>query len=98
MATIKIPAQLLVAQNLRQEAKIETIEIDGSTIGEIINKLGKQYPGVKDRICYPGGKISKFVNIFADGDDINFRDNKDTRVETNSEVVIVPVPGYFSGI
>lgn len=66
------------------------IEISGKDIGEIINLLEKNYPGIKDRICDESGELRRFVNIYVNQEDIRFMSGKETPLKDGDEVSIVP--------
>ena len=85
MAKIRIPTPLrkLTAGN-------EEVVAAGATIGELIVNLEALYPGIKERICDDQGKIRRFVNIFANDEDIRFLKNLETPVKDADEISIVP--------
>ena len=85
MPTVRIPTPLrkLTAGN-------EEVVAAGATIGEIIADLEKKHPGIKERICDESGAVRRFVNIFANAEDIRFLQNLDTPVKDSDEVSIVP--------
>ncbi len=85
MATVRIPTPL---RKLTQGA--EEVQAAGSNIGEIIANLESSYPGIKARICDDDGKVRRFVNIFANDEDIRFLKNLDTPVGDSDEISIVP--------
>ena len=85
MATVRIPTPLR-----KLTAGKEEVAAAGATIGELITDLEKNYPGIKARICDDDGKVRRFVNIFANDEDIRFLDNLDTPVKDEDEVSIVP--------
>ena len=85
MATVRIPTPL---RKLTQGA--EEVQAAGSNIGEIIANLEASYPGIKARICDDDGKVRRFVNIFANDEDIRFLKNLDTPVAETDEISIVP--------
>ncbi|HET6612169.1 MAG TPA: ubiquitin-like small modifier protein 1 [Kofleriaceae bacterium] len=85
MATVRIPTPLRKLTEGKEE-----VSVAGGTIGELINNLDSTYPGLKARICDEGGKVKRFVNIFADGEDIRFLKDLDTPVKDGGEVSIVP--------
>ena len=47
-------------------------------------------PGFKERICDDNGQVRRFVNIFANDEDIRFLQNLDTPVKDSDEISIVP--------
>lgn len=85
MATIRIPTPLRKLTDGKEE-----VAVTGATVGEVINNLDRSYPGIKARICDDSGAVRKFVNIFANDEDIRFLSNLDTPVKESDEVSIVP--------
>ncbi len=85
MATVRIPTPLRKLTNGQEEVKAA-----GATIGELISSLEAQYPGLKERICDDQGKVRRFVNIFANDEDIRFLKNLETPIKETDEVSIVP--------
>jgi molybdopterin synthase sulfur carrier subunit len=85
MATVRIPTPLRKLTDGKEE-----VAAAGSTVGEVITNLEKAYPGIRARICDESGAVRKFVNIFANDEDIRFLNNLDTPVKDSDEVSIVP--------
>jgi len=85
MATIRIPTPLRKLTNGAEE-----VSAAGLTIGEIIGDLERQFPGIKERLCDDSGAVRRFVNIFANDEDIRFLQNLDTPVKESDEISIVP--------
>ncbi|MDZ4695607.1 MAG: ubiquitin-like small modifier protein 1 [Deltaproteobacteria bacterium] len=85
MAKVRIPTPLRKLTN-----GLEEVTTDGATIGAVVETLEKQFPGIKERICDDQGKIRRFVNIFANDEDIRFLQNLDTPVKDSDEISIVP--------
>ncbi len=82
--TVKIPTQLRAATD--GEA---TTEVEGSTVGEVLDSLYERYGDLRDRIAEDGG-LRRFVNVYVGGEDIRFLDGLDTSVEDGDEVTILP--------
>ena len=85
MATVRIPTPLRKLTEGKEE-----VAAAGATVGEVLANLEKTYPGIKARICDDSGAVRKFVNIFANDEDIRFLKNLDTEVKESDEVSIVP--------
>lgn len=68
----------------------DAVEIEATTVSEVLEKLDERYPGFRARLCEETGELRRFINIFVDGEDIRFLDNLATPVPTNAEVSIVP--------
>ena len=85
MATVRIPTPLRKLTDGKEE-----VTASGGTVGEVIANLEKSFPGIKARICDEEGKVRRFVNIFANDEDIRFLSNLETPVKDTDEVSIVP--------
>lgn len=85
MAKVRIPSQL---RNLAGGERI--LELDGSTISELLDNLESKHPGFKDRLLDAKGEPSAFVGIYVSGQDIRFLAGLDTALEQTTEVSIVP--------
>ena len=69
---------------------LDTVEIDGATVGELLTNLEARYPGIGERLLDAQGNVRRFVNIYVNGEDIRFLQDKETPVKTGDEVSIVP--------
>ena len=85
MATVRIPTPLRKLTN-----GLEEVQVSGANIAAVITQLESQYPGIKERICDDQGNVRRFVNIFANDEDIRFMQNLETPVKDNDEISIVP--------
>jgi MoaD family protein len=84
MATVKIPSQLRGATGGEAQA-----DVDGSTVGEVLDALYERFAELRSRIAEDGG-LRRFVNVYVDGEDIRFLDGLDTEVKEGDEVTILP--------
>ena len=82
--TVKIPTQLRAATDGDGVANVE-----GSTVGEVLDALYDRYGELRSRIAEAGG-LRRFVNVYVGGEDIRFLDGLDTTVEDGDEVTILP--------
>ncbi len=82
---IRIPTPLRKLTNGADEVMAE-----GGNITEIIEDLEKNYPGLKERICEPDGKLRRFVNIYLNDEDIRFKKNMETELKDSDELSIIP--------
>lgn len=82
--TVKIPTQLRGATG--GEA---IVEVDGSTVGEVLDSLYERFGELRERIAEDGG-LRRFVNVYVGGEDIRFLDGLDTSVSDGDEVTILP--------
>ena len=85
MPSILIPTPLRKLTN-----ELEEVSVAGATIGELLDNLDRAFPGLKDRVCDEAGNVRRFVNIFVNGEDIRFLEEKATPVKDTDEISIVP--------
>jgi sulfur-carrier protein len=83
---VKIPTPLRGLTNNQ-----DTVEADGAgTIGEVVQNLERDYPGMRERLLDDTGALRRFVNIYVNGEDIRFMDDLGTAIKAGDEVSIVP--------
>ncbi len=82
--TVKIPTQLRAATDGESSADVE-----GATVGEVLDALYDRYGELRSRIAEDGG-LRRFVNVYVGGEDIRFLDGLETPVEDGDEVTILP--------
>ena len=68
----------------------EVVEIEASTVKEVLDNLDAKYPGFRSSLCDESGALRRFINIYLDGEDVRFLDNLATPVADGSEIAIVP--------
>jgi molybdopterin synthase sulfur carrier subunit len=83
--TVLIPTPLQKLTNGNAEVKAE-----GSTVGDVVNALEAQFPGIKERLCDDSGKLRRFVNVYVNNEDIRFEQNEETPVKDGDELSIIP--------
>lgn len=62
-----------------------------SSVRAALDALEARFPGVKARICDVGGNVRRTLRIFADGADIRFLDNLETRLSDGARLAIRPI-------
>ena len=50
------------------------VEVDGSTVGEVLQALDATHPGFADKLLDGDGNLVRYVNVFVDDDDVRFLD------------------------
>nr|WP_290668866.1 ubiquitin-like small modifier protein 1 [Ardenticatena sp.] len=67
------------------------VEVQASTIRDLVEALEAQYPGVKARLVDEDrGEIKRFINVFVNGEEIRALQGEDTPLGENDEVSIIP--------
>jgi MoaD family protein len=82
--TVKIPAQLRVVTDGEDE-----IEVDGSTVGQVLDAVFDRHEDLRERIT-ENGDLRRFVNVYVAGEDIRFKDGLETEIAEGDEVTILP--------
>ena len=85
MAVVRIPAQLRTLSDGAGE-----VQIDGSTLGEVLKGLDAAHPGFADRLFDDSGGLRRFVNVFVAEEDVRFLQGLETPVAESQVVSIVP--------
>ena len=83
--TVRIPTALRRVTQGQGE-----VQVEAKTIGELIDVLEKEFPGIKERLVEESGEIRKFVNFFVNDEDIRFLKGKDTELKDGDIVAIIP--------
>lgn len=68
----------------------DAVQVDASTIGELLDQLVKYYPDLKKHLYNDEGKLRNFVNIYVNDEDIRYLDQQNTAVSEQDEVSIIP--------
>jgi sulfur-carrier protein len=68
----------------------DAVEVQASTVRDILDRLDERYPGFRARVCEETGELRRFINIYVDGEDVRFLDNLSTSVPERAEISIVP--------
>ena len=84
-ATVRIPTTLRPMAGGKSE-----VEVEGSTVGEVLKSLDAAHPGFADRLLDDDGNLRKFVNVFVADDDVRFMDGLETAVPEGETVAIIP--------
>lgn len=67
-----------------------TVECDGGSIGELLESLEQNCPGIKARLCDEQGELRRFVNFYVNNEDIRFLEGQQTALKDGDEVSIIP--------
>lgn len=82
---IRVPSPLRRLTNGQDK-----IDMEASTVVELVDKLDVDYPGFKERLIDESGEIRYFVNIYLNGEDVRFLQGIQTSTKAGDEVSIVP--------
>lgn len=83
--TIRIPTTLRTLTGGDSQ-----VEVEGSTVGEVLGALESAHPGFADRLFDEDGALRRFVNVFVADDDVRYLDGVATPVPDGETVSIIP--------
>jgi molybdopterin converting factor small subunit len=66
------------------------VEVEGSTVGEVLDALEAAHPGFKGRLLDGDGNLVRSVNLFVADDDVRYTGALDTKVPDGETVTIMP--------
>lgn len=84
--SVKINIPTPMRQHTENQA---VVEASGTSIKDLLDNLGKKYPGIVSRI-FENGQVRRFVNIYLNDEDIRYLDSLQTAVKDGDEVSIIP--------
>jgi adenylyltransferase/sulfurtransferase len=93
-------AKILIPTPLRQFAdKQDTVELTGSTVGEVLKSLTGQYSELRRHLYNDEGKLRSFVNVYVNDEDIRYLNKEATPLKDGDTVSIVPsIAGGSAGV
>ena len=59
----------------------DAVEVDGSTVGEVLSSLTARYGELRRHLYSDEGKLRSFVNVYVNDDDIRYLDREATSAE-----------------
>ncbi|HTY38182.1 MAG TPA: MoaD/ThiS family protein [Bacteroidota bacterium] len=68
----------------------DAIVLEGSTVGELLDKLTTQHAQLKKHLYADDGSLRNFVNVYVNNEDIRYLKNEETSVTEKDVVSIIP--------
>jgi molybdopterin converting factor small subunit len=76
---------------LRQHAGGQgSVRANGSTLGEAMEDLVRQFPGLAGQVVTEDGALHKFVNVYVNDDDVRYLDKLDTKLSDDDVISVLP--------
>jgi len=66
------------------------VHANGETVADVVDDLERQFPGLRERLVDDTGELRRFINVYVNGEDIRFLQEKTTTLKDGDEVSIVP--------
>ena len=84
-------AKVLIPTPLRQYTdKKDSVELTGSTVGEVLTALTSQHPALRKQLYTDEGRLRSFVNVYVNDEDIRYLSKDATPVAQGDTLTIVP--------
>ncbi len=86
-----MPVRVLIPTPLRQYTdNKDHVELEGQTVGQLINELVHRYKSLQRHLFNEQGKLRNFVNVYVNEEDIRYLKDQETPVHAGDTVIIVP--------
>ena len=85
MPSVRIPTPLRKLTSDKDE-----VNISAASIGQLIDEMESQYPGIKSRLCDESGNVRRFINLYVNNEDIRCLKGKETALNEGDIVSIIP--------
>jgi molybdopterin/thiamine biosynthesis adenylyltransferase/rhodanese-related sulfurtransferase/molybdopterin converting factor small subunit len=93
-----MPNRVLIPTPLRPfTGKQDVVEVSGTTVGELLSNLTRQYEGLKKHLYTDDGRLRSFVNIYINDEDIRYLQKEQTPVKAGDTLSIIPSVAGGSG-
>src|SRR5579872_3560175 len=84
-------AKVLIPTPLRQYAeKRDSVELTGTTVGEVLTALTAQFPDLRKQLFNDEGKVRSFVNVYLNDEDIRYLSKDATAAKDSDTISLVP--------
>jgi molybdopterin/thiamine biosynthesis adenylyltransferase/rhodanese-related sulfurtransferase/molybdopterin converting factor small subunit len=70
--------------------KLDAVEVDGQTVGELLQGLTTRYGGLKQHLYNGDGRLRSFVNVYVNDEDIRYLQKEATPLKSGDVVSIIP--------
>jgi MoaD family protein len=66
------------------------LEADGATVGEVLEDLEEQHPGITSSLLDEHGGLHRFVNVYVNDEDVRYLGALETEVSNGDVISILP--------
>ena len=87
MATVSVRLPTVLRPAAEGQSKVS---VEGHAVGDVVNQLISDYPGLQSNLVDDAGSVRKFVNIYLNNEDIRFLESLETPVAEGDELAILP--------
>jgi len=78
---------ILIPTPLRSlTGKRDSVEVEGNTVGELLQNLAETYPSLRKHLFGGKGKATPRVNVLLNDEDVRFLEKESTQVTSNDTI------------
>jgi len=66
------------------------VDVDGSTVGQVIGGLVERHPGLREQLFSTEGELNRFVNVYLNDQDVRYLQGLETPVAERDSIRILP--------
>ena len=85
MPVVKIPPVLRPSVS-----GMSQVELEGTTVGEVLNALAGSYPDTADQLFSGDGELNRYVNVYVNDEDVRVLGGLETALGPEDTLVILP--------
>src|SRR3954449_3026916 len=76
---------------LRQYAgDAKQVEAAGGTLGQVVDQLVQEHPGLRGQLLTDDGQLHRFVNVYLNGQDVRYLSGLETPVGERDTLIVLP--------
>jgi sulfur-carrier protein len=85
--TVEVKIPTVLRKHTNNEG---VLQASGGTIRELIEDIAGTFPDFKDKVLAEGGELHRFINVYANDEDVRYLEGLDTKVQDGDSVAILP--------
>jgi sulfur-carrier protein len=66
------------------------VEAEGASIREVLEDIAGRFPEFREKVFSEDGGLHRFINVYANDEDVRYLDGLDTKVSEGDVVAILP--------
>lgn len=67
-----------------------SVQASGGTIRELFEDLAGRYPEFREKVIGSDGELHRFINVYANDEDVRYLQGMDTAIADGDTVAILP--------
>ena len=85
--TVEVKIPTVLRKHTNNEA---VLQANGGTIRELIEDIAGTFPEFREKVIAEGGELHRFINVYANDEDVRYLEGLDTKVADGDSVAILP--------